>query len=256
MTRNVSAVTASRRHIATMQSTTTTTTIQETGGRRSTRSNTDLVSLSAPVFEALLKLKSGLASPSAELRPAFEEMLAEIAQRGATLRYSEAQVQAVKFALVAFIDEVVLSLKFPLRDKWEKFPLQLKYFDEHLAGVTFFTRLNELLARVETEADVVEVYYLCLLFGFKGKYKIFLEAQLKGVVEHTAEELRRAGRLRAGELSPHWQAHDQPAAPRNDRTQRWINAGLSAAGLLVLLYALLSLLLSSNLSAAREQLLR
>ena len=47
--------------------------------------------------------------------------------------------------------------------------------------VKFFERLDNLLARPEIEgADVVEVYYLCLLLGFKGKYNFYLlEEQFK-----------------------------------------------------------------------------
>jgi type VI secretion system protein ImpK len=236
-----------------MQSITTTNT--PASRQRRARSNSDLASLSAPVFESVLKLRASLLLPSAELRPSFERMLEEVEQRGATLRYDVAQVQAVKFALAAFIDEMVLSEAFPLREKWEKYPLQLKYFGEHLAGVKFFDRLDELLAQTELDVDVVEVYYLCLLLGFKGKYKIFLESQLKGVIEHTAERLRGAGRLRDGALSPHWSASDQPTAPRDYGLARLISGGVVVA-LLLLLYALLSFSLTSSLRAAQEQLLR
>src|SRR5437660_10121648 len=135
------------------------------GSRRRSRSGSDFASLAAPVFELVLKLRLESITLSPDLRPTVKVLLQETEQRAATLRYSEKQINDVKFALAAFVDETVLNTNSPLREEWEKFPLQLEYFGEHLAGVKFFEKLNELIKSVKTEADVVEVYYLCLLLG-------------------------------------------------------------------------------------------
>lgn len=226
-------------------------------GRRRPRSGSDLVTIAGPVFELVMKLQAGLIAPSNELRPMVQRVLAEMEQRGTTLRYSEAQLQAVKFALAAFVDEAVLTANFPLREEWEKYPLQLEYFREHLAGVEFFARLEELLKNVEAEANVVEVYYLCLLLGFKGKHQVYMEEQLQGVIENTAAQLRAVGRLQEGELSPHWRASDQPEPKRDTGLPLWLRiSAISAFAFIVLLYTVLLLLLRSDITAAKEQLLR
>ena len=225
--------------------------------RRRARSSHDLVSLAGPVFDLLLKLQAGLVAPSNDLRPAIKRLLEELEQRGATLRYAQNQIQSVKFALAAFADEIMLTAKFPLREEWEKFPLQLEYFGEHLAGVKFFERLEESLKHVETEADVVEVYYVCMLLGLKGKYKVYMEDQLKGFIETTANNLRRVGRLQESDLSPHWRVTDQAPPPSRPGIPLWtkIVAGALVAFVL-LVYVALYVLLSSDLQAAKEQLLR
>src|SRR5688572_18201365 len=148
---------------------------QPAAGRRRSRAGTDLVTIAGPVLELVMKLRAGLLTPSNELRAMAQSLLTEMEQRGATLRYSESQVRNVKFALTAFVDETVLGANFPLREEWEKFPLQLEHFKEHLAGVKFFEKLEELLKNIETEAGVVEVYYLCMLLGFKGQHKVYME---------------------------------------------------------------------------------
>lgn len=225
--------------------------------RRRTRVGSDLVSLAAPVLELVLKLQAGLITPSNELRPAVAGLLAAMEQRASTLRYNERQVKAVKFALAAFVDETMMSTSFPLRDEWEKYPLQLEYFGEHLAGVNFFEKLEESLKNIESEADVVEVYYLCLLLGFKGKYKIYMEDQLQGVIDRTAAELQRVGRLREGELSPHWKVTDQPEPPRDPGLPLWLKLGAGATlAIIVLIYLVLMFVLRSDVNAAKEQLLR
>ncbi|HKZ01629.1 MAG TPA: type IVB secretion system protein IcmH/DotU [Pyrinomonadaceae bacterium] len=229
----------------------------QVASRRRARSSNDLVSLAGPVFELLLKLQAGLVEPSNELRPAIKRLLDDFEQRGTTLRYGQNQIQSAKFALAAFADETMLSAAFPLREEWEKFPLQLEYFREHLAGVKFFEKLDELLKNAEQEADVIEVYYVCMLLGLKGKYKIYMEDQLKGVMEATAHELRRVGRLQETDLSPHWKVADQPPPPPKRGIPLWMK--ISAGVLLVfvfLVFVVLSLLLTSDLNAAKEQLLR
>ena len=225
-------------------------------GRRG-RSGSDLVSLSSPVFELVLKLRAETLALSSSLRPAAQQLLQAMEQRGATLRHAERQIQAVKFALAAFIDETVMTTSSPLRDEWEKFPLQLEYFGEQLAGVKFFERLEELVKQIETEASVVEVYYLCMLLGFKGKYKVYMEDQLQELIKSTAAQLKRVGRLQETDLSPHWKVMDQPEPPRDPGLPLWAKIG-AASGLLlvVVIYLVLLLLVTLDLRAAEGQLTR
>lgn len=229
---------------------------QPAGGRRRSRSGTDLVTIASPVLEIVLKLQAGLITPSNELRPMVQGLLAEMEQRGATLRYSEEQIKAVKFALTAFVDETVLTANHPLSKEWEKYPLQLEYFREHLAGVKFFERLDELLKNVEAEAGVVEVYYVCMLLGFKGQHKVYMEDKLQAIIENTAAQLRRVGRLSEVELAPHWSVTDQPEPRRDPGLPLWLKISVVAMFVLtVLIYAILLILLRSDIDTAKQQLL-
>ena len=226
--------------------------------RRRARQQDDLVGLAAPVLEVVLRVRAKLDAPSSEdLRDRVDGMLKELERQGATLRYSPDQVQAVKFALAAFVDETVLDPGSPIRDEWEKLALQLKYFGDQIAGIKFFERLEELLRQPEQNAEAVEVYYLCMLFGFKGRYKIFYEDQLRELIADTARRLREAGRLQADGLSPHWRRDDQPPLARDLGLPRWAKIGggvLLAATLLV--FFVLKLLLESGAADAQQQMLR
>lgn len=226
-----------------------------TGGRRAGLSGGAFVNLAAPILELVLKLQAGVVAPSNEVRPVVGDLLKQLEHGGRELRCRPEQVEAVKFALVAFVDETVLSPQndFPLRQEWEQRPLQLEYFREHLAGVKFFERLDDLLKNTETEADVVEVYYLCLLLGFKGRYNIYLlEEQLKEVIASVADCLRRAGRLKANALSARWLATDQPEFPRDPGWPLWMKVGGPAAfAVMVATYLILYFLLRNDLSLVR-----
>ncbi len=229
----------------------------EVGSRRRSRSGSDFASVAAPVLELVLKLRAGIEVPTPDLRAKVHALLQETGQRATTLRYPEKQIQDVKFALAAFVDETVLSKSSPLSEEWEKFPLQLEYFEEHLAGVKFFERLEHLVKEIKTQADVVEIYYLCMLLGFKGKYKVYMEDQLQGVIKDTAAHLRQVGRLQQSELSPHWQVLDQPKPRVDPGLPLWFKISVAAVILVcVFLYLVMLLISKSEVDSAIEPLLR
>lgn len=227
--------------------------------RQQGRSENELINLATPLFQLVMRLKAGLLTPSNELRQSIAGLLKQLEELGARRGYKEAQLQHVKFALAALVDEAVLAGGFPLREEWERYPLQLEYFREALAGTKFFDRLDELLKHAESEADVIEVYYLCLLLGFKGKYSVFLEDQLPMVINNVVEHLRRVGRLRSGVLAPHWLVNDQPEPPPAEpELPRWVRfAAAAAIGLVLLSYLVLNTSLISALNrVVRESLLK
>jgi type VI secretion system protein ImpK len=231
--------------------------VAQATSKRTAPAATDLVSLSAPVFDLILRIKAGVVSPSTELRPQVAAHLQKFEERALRHRHSEKIVRLAKFALAAFVDETVLTNDFPLKQDWEKYPLQLEYFGEHLAGNKFFDRLDAMVKQIEVAADAVEVYYVCLLLGFKGKYAVYLEDELLGVIQRTGEALQRAGRLKSVELSPNGIAQDQPEPPKKyPFLPGWakIAAGLGLA-LSVLIYLSLLLLSRNFLNTALEKLL-
>lgn len=217
----------------------------------------NLVNIATPVLELIMKIRVGIVQPSNDLRATMDELLKVVEQDAQRAGFRDSLVQTTKFALAAFADETVLTADFPLRHEWEKYPLQLEYFGEQLAGVKFYERLEELMKSPEENADVIEVYYLCLLVGYKGKYKIYFEDQLRGVIERVEDCLRRVNRLRIGALSPHWKANDQPPLVSLQGIPMWAKiSGAAALGLIILMYSVFSFWLNSDISAAIKELLR
>ena len=82
-------------------------------------------------------------------------------------KFGPQDAQDITYAIVALTDEVVLSKGGALRDYWLANMLQLRFFNENVAGENFFVRLAQLLTQPNRQ-DVLRVYYLCLLFGFQG----------------------------------------------------------------------------------------
>ncbi len=220
----------------------------------------DLVSLATPVLDLVMRIRAGQIAPSTEMRQLVDGRLKDLDARGVELGYKEAQLQNVKFALAAFVDETVMAGGFAVRNEWERYPLQLQYFQEQFAGVKFFDRLEAMLKNAEAEADVIEVYYLCLLLGLKGKYHIYLEDQLPGVLQNVADHLQRVGRLKNTILSPHWKLTDQPNPPQETKVPElpaWVKLVAAASlGLVALSYLLFQFLLTNQANGTNEILLK
>ena len=85
-----------------------------------------------------------------------------------------------RFAIFAWIDEVILSSAWNQKEQWQRQQLQRTHFQTMDAGELFFERLNTLGPH---QNFVREVYYLCLALGFSGRYidegDDFLLEQLK-----------------------------------------------------------------------------
>lgn len=215
----------------------------------------DLITFAGPVFDLILRLKSGIVAPSNDLRPKVAGMLDEFEKRSERYKFNHKIVQVSKFALAAFVDETVLTANFPLRNEWEKNPLQLQYFGEQVAGNKFFEKLEAMLGQIDVTVDAVEVYYFCLLLGFKGRYAIYEQEKLLETMQQTANALVKAGRIQPVELSPHWLANDQPKPPEKRGMPIWAKLGaLGCLGVGFIVYLIMFLLSSKFLQDTVQKL--
>ena len=217
--------------------------------------NYDLVRFAGPIFDLILRLKAGIVQPSNDLRPRIAKMLDEFEKRAERYRFNHKIIRVSKFALASFVDETVLTNNFPLKDEWEKYPLQLEYFKEQLAGNKFFKKLDAMLKQIDVTADAVEIYYVCMLLGFKGRYAVYEQEKMLSTMQKTAKALLKVGKIVPTELSPNWLANDQPEPPKKGGMPIWAKisafAGLAIA---VIVYLVMFLLSSQFLSEAIEKL--
>jgi type VI secretion system protein ImpK len=164
--------------------------------RDSAREN--LAYLYEGLFTAIVRLQSGQQSVGnievfeRRIKRTFEQ----ISRHANEIGYSSSAEEDARFAVVAFLDEAILTSTDPARAEWERNPLQDKLFHETNAGVKFFEKLDKTLAKPESPevADVLEVYALCLQLGFEGTYSSSSRRQeLAPIITHVT---RRIGRIR------------------------------------------------------------
>jgi len=114
-----------------------------------------------------------------------------------------ADVSDAKYAFCALMDEIILSSHFAIREDWERAPLQLRLFGEHLAGEGFFNKLEKLRFTPEAKVEVLEVFYTCLLLGFQGKYLLEGSEKLNYLISRLGQEITHARGGRS-EFAPNW----------------------------------------------------
>ena len=126
------------------------------------------------IFMELLAYVTYFKKSVAVKQPAYDQVQADITRLMSDIEIRVGQTQITpddfdlaRFAVVAWVDETLLSSQWQDRDQWQKDSLQRRYYQIADAGEIFFDRLNAIGPH---QRDVREVYYLCLAMGFKGRY--------------------------------------------------------------------------------------
>ncbi len=220
-------------------------------------SKNDLVTFAGPIFDLILRLKANIVAPSNDLRPKVAGLLDDFEKRAERYKFNHKIVSVSKFALASFVDETILTNNFPLRSEWERNPLQLEYFGEQLAGNKFFDKLESMLRQIDVTQDAVEIYYYCMLLGFKGRYGVYEQEKLLAIMQSTANALVKAGKIKPVELSPNWLANDQPEVPKDRGLPTWAKiSAFSGLGLALITYLIMFLMSSMYLKEAVDKLQR
>jgi type VI secretion system protein ImpK len=205
-----------------------------------------LADLCGELLAFALQLKRSSDPGDAEvLRQKIDEQFRALETKARQADIPQDDVQQSKYAIAAFVDEMILTSSWPLKESWADKPLQLAYFNDFAAGEEFYNRIDTL--RGAKKNAVLEVYYLCLALGFRGKYVDLQGMEKKKVLMDTILREIRGGAPAApgtGGLSSGWQPPDaMPGIVRN--FPAWFVA--AACGLfIILLFILLSTLLGSS----------
>ncbi len=212
----------------------------------------------ALVFQEILvgseRLRSGrqtVADPAAFRQQVIDALkIADLQARNQG--YAAEDIKLAIFAVVAFVDESILNLRLPVFADWPRRPLQEELFGHHVAGEIFFKNLQELLGKNDSQdlADLLEVYLMCLLLGFAGRYSLGDRGELRAITDAANEKIRR---IRGGvpALSPAWEI--PPEAPQQAGADPLVRKiGIAAAAcvaLALILFIAYKLILGSGLSS-------
>jgi type VI secretion system protein ImpK len=169
------------------------------------------------VLTATVRLRANrqVAADAESFRAHVKHLLSGAQREARRLGYSSDDVSLVLYAVVAFLDESVLNSAQPMFSSWPSRPLQEEIFGGHMGGEVFFQHLRQLLASQDSEnlADVLEVFHLCLLLGFQGRYSTTDRGELRGLSTAAGEKIHRI-RGSFGELSPAWALPTGETVPR------------------------------------------
>ena len=159
-------------------------------------------------FYALFMLKNGNGpQDNTDFAQRMAQFLDEFG-RGAKKQGAPADdIDASKYAFCAAVDEIILRSSFPIREDWSRRPLQLLLFGEQLAGENFYNRLEALRARGSAHLQALEVFHMCLLLGFQGRYIIEGSEKLNYLTARLGDEIASMKGKRGG-FAPHAERPD------------------------------------------------
>jgi type VI secretion system protein ImpK len=214
----------------------------------------------AIVFQNLLtvivRLRANLQviNDAQAFRSQMQSALRAAEKEGIAKLYPPEDVRLATFGIVAFLDESILNSTNPAFADWSRMPLQEEMFGQHRAGEVFFENIDRLLTRSDSHgvADLLEVYSLCILLGYKGKYGLGDQDSVRPVLDSIAEKIRRIRGALPG-LSPSWAIPEGTIRARE--ADPWIRrlaiAALAGVFVALLFFVLFKTLLGSEAANVR-----
>jgi len=169
----------------------------KSGNRCETPTLPDLFS---DLFTLMLYLRetSDFGDPKA-LHDKIDSLLKSVESKANQFNIPEEDFLDAKYAVAALVDETVLYSSWPKRSVWLDNPMAVEYFNDALAGEMFFDRIERIRTE-ESRLDVLEIYYLCMMFGFEGRFKIQGAEELRDYINGIREQLKFSD---VDKLSPH-----------------------------------------------------
>ena len=131
-------------------------------------------------------------SPLEELREKLIALLNAQEERAKTIGVSQEIFREARFAVLSWVDEMILNSKWPHRARWQH--LMSTYYGTLNAGEEFFRHLDQLPPQWN---NVREIYYLCLNLGFEGRFAFGDERrELKDLKQRLYKQLCASGDIR------------------------------------------------------------
>lgn len=208
--------------------------------------------LTADCFNFLIQFRrtDQNAQPAPEsVQQRMRTLIENMQRRGLDMNLSREDILEMSFAIVALADEIAVYYGSPqLRQFWLGRPLQYTLFQTNNAGEEVFGRLDA-IRQDARRIDVVRVYYMCLVLGFQGKYRIQGgETQLQGIIERLAADLGKANLFGPEQLSAHGERPPGEAVSSTSAALPIVGLAIGAVVIALVFYVALRVSLGSEVT--------
>ena len=155
-------------------------------------------------------------------------------------------IMAARYALCTALDEAILSTPWGGQSEWTQQPLLVALHRENYGGEKFFLMLERFSEDPTRHIDLMELQYLCIAFGFAGKYQVADRghSRLAEVQHDLYRRIRQFRGVAPTDLSLRWRGRED----RRNRIIRyvpWWVAGAAALAIVALTFILSYTRLSS-----------
>jgi type VI secretion system protein ImpK len=199
-----------------------------------------LVDAASPLLELVIYLSRQMEPmPLTELRSRVLALMSKFTDEAQRLGQHRQIVEMARYAMSATLDDVIMSRPWgDLTMEWGANSLGSQLESEVYAGDKFFANLEMCLNEPRAK-DLLELKYICLSLGFKGRYRNPSEAGKAGQLDQwrsRAFSQLVAWRGGLGEVvADNWEGEAAPRKPMRDMIPLWLVASVSV-GLAALVF--------------------
>lgn len=198
----------------------------------------------APLLDLLSRIgaRNGAVGNAEELRERAMQALDAFEAECNAAGVPPDQLRAAHYALCAALDDTALATPWGQASSWSQRSLSSTYHQDLRSGERFFDMLAGLQKDPGRYLAALEVCYLCLSLGLRGRYRLDPRgtAEIERIREGLYQLLSRANGAWERELSPQWRGVDAPHLGPGRRAPAWALAAVAVSLLAMGYVALLS----------------
>lgn len=203
----------------------------------------------APVLALAAGIRAGrIRAPMPQFHREATQIISAF-DRAIAPHYREEMRQRAKYAVCATVDDIAQNLPDIGTDgaEWARRSMVVQFFQENIGGDRFWQLTDDMLRAPADNLDIIELYHACLAAGFEGRFRVMPDGKrrLHEIMAKLHGSLQHVRSLSMVELSPQWRGENAPLR-RIGPWNLFALAGAIAAGLLLLVYIVLRLILMSG----------
>lgn len=161
------------------------------------------------------------------LRTDVETMFSQLVSKLTQAGQPKDVVITTRYILCCLLDELVLSTPWGVDSVWSQQTLLGKFHNETWGGEKFYLIVNKVMERPAKDIHLLELCYVCLSLGFKGKYRVDTkgESEIQRLSNAMVQQILQVKPL-SRDLSPAWQNKRHEMAGSRFYLPRWLQFSL------------------------------
>lgn len=190
------------------------------------------------LLNVLPQLRSSVQHPNpTALRDSLAQGIRQFEAQARTAGVPTEKIVAARYALCTLIDETATSTPLGASGAWAHQGLLALFHGETGGGEKFFQLLARLAENPQANLDLLELLYVCLEFGFEGRYRVTEggQRQLEAIRQRLLMIIRKQRGEYERDLSPSWRGVSAASQRRLGWMPLWAVGAVSAL-LLVVIY--------------------
>ena len=134
-------------------------------------SSNSLVNMAAELLSILVTMpQQQQPADLPEFREGLVKQVSDLNNRGRLNGYSQRLMDRASYVICAALDEGINNTTWGRQSGWENHSLLSRLFQQRNGGEVFFVLLEQARQQSETQTELMELMYILIRLGFRGRY--------------------------------------------------------------------------------------